>query len=212
MHFSIRLLVVIVLLIVFVRLLWDARHGGGRPIAIGVVMVAAGLLGILEFRAQAAERRFGEVASAIALRPVSVRCEGFFGELSAIGPELGRVQFNADGSPSDRTDLVAEACRDLKDYLGGDHSPRVDTATAVHVLAHEAVHLKGVVDEAATECISLQLTTDTAIRLGARRGDAEKLTRLYWTAVYPFLPDAYRTGECRDGGSFDLHPESSKFP
>ena len=212
MHLSIRLVVVAVLLLNFVRMLWDARHGGGRPAVIGLVMVAAGILGILEFRAQAAEQRFGMVASEIAGRSVSVRCEGFFGRLTAVGPELGTVRFNADGTPADRTDLVAEACDDLKRYAGGDHRPRVATATAVHVLAHEAIHLLGVQNEAETECRSLQHTTRAAMLLGANRRDAKALTGLYWRAVYPNLPAAYRTPDCRDGGPFDENPASAEFP
>lgn len=212
MHLSIRLVVVVVLTIVFLRLLWDARNGSGRPVGIGVVMVVAGLLGVLEFRAQAAERKFGAVASEIAGRPVSVRCEGFFGDLVAIGPELGSVRFNADGTPGDRTDLVAEACDDLKRYARGDRRPRPDTATAVHVLAHEAVHLEGFRNEAETECRSLQRTTRTAMLLGATREQGEALTRLYHRAVYPFLPDAYRSPDCVDGGPYDENPDSTEFP
>ena len=212
MHLSIRLAVVVLLALVVAGLLWDAWRGTPRPLAIGALALVACVLGALEYRAQAAEQRLSAVASAIAERPVSVRCEGFFGELVDIGPHLGTVRFDAQGNPGDRTDLVGEACRDLKAYLGGDREPRTDTATAVHVLAHEAVHLRGVRNEAVTECTSVQLTAETARRLGASREEAQALAMLYWEEVYPLLPRSYRSPECRDGGRLDLNPDSPAWP
>lgn len=210
---SLRLLVVIILGTLLLKLIWDAWAGGKqRPVAVGALLLMALGLGALEYRAQAAERRLGQVASELAGRSVHVRCEGFFGELVDIGPELGTVRFNADGTPTDRTDLIRSACQDLKDYAGGDRELDLDAAYAVHTLAHEAVHLRGVRNEAQTECISLQLTAETARHLGATAAEGQALAEFYWREVYHRLPREYQHSECRPGGALDSAPEDPQWP
>jgi hypothetical protein len=74
---------------------------------------------------------------------------------------------------------------------------------AVHVLTHEAMHLAGVVDEAAAECAAVQRDAHTARLLGAAPADAAALATSYWQRVYPHMPDGYRSGDCRPGGAMD---------
>jgi hypothetical protein len=56
----------------------------------------------------------------------------------------------------------------------------VDPVVAVHVLTYEAMHLSGRLNEAAAE-----------------------LAGAYWRNVYPLMPDAYRSTDCRPGGTLD---------
>ena len=41
---------------------------------------------------------------------------------------------------------------------------------------------------------------------------ARKVARAYWDHSYPFLDPFYRSSECRDGGTMDVHPETSDWP
>ena len=79
-----------------------------------------------------------------------------------------------------------------------------ETVQAVHTLAHEAVHLAGVRNEAEAECYGLQTVDLVAVRLGADRDTARALADYALARLYPALPSHYRTDACRDGGSLDL--------
>ena len=84
-------------------------------------------------------------------------------------------------------------------------------AEAFKVLAHEAVHISGQSDEAAAECTAMQLVAPTARKLGVPAARARLFTATVWSA-YGLMPPLYRTSLCVDGGPFDLHPESSRWP
>jgi hypothetical protein len=83
---------------------------------------------------------------------------------------------------------------------------------AVHVLAHEAIHLAGVVDEAVTDCLAMQVDAQVAQRLGAGRAFARSLAREYWNHYYPSQERRYRSPRCRDGRAFDLFPDLAGWP
>ena len=83
---------------------------------------------------------------------------------------------------------------------------------AVHTLAHEAVHLAGVRNEAEAECYGLQAVDLVAVRLEADRTTARALADYAFARLYPSLPPHYRTDACRDGGPLDLVPGSATFP
>jgi hypothetical protein len=93
---------------------------------------------------------------------------------------------------------------------------RDDAAFAITVLAHEATHLRGVRNEAETECFALQ----EGVSLGRRLGlDADTAHALMRDQRDRDLSDAsiarldYRLpSECRDGGALDLHPGDPAFP
>jgi hypothetical protein len=78
-------------------------------------------------------------------------------------------------------------------------------AWAIHVLAHEAAHARGILDEATAECYGLQTTADAAMQLGRSRRDADYLAAVYWKHWYVWLGDSWRSSECRPGGRLDLH-------
>jgi hypothetical protein len=83
---------------------------------------------------------------------------------------------------------------------------------AVHVIAHESMHLAGVVDEAVADCLALQLDASVATGLGASGSFARSLAREYWSVYYPAQDASYRSGACRDGGALDLFPERRGWP
>ena len=78
-----------------------------------------------------------------------------------------------------------------------------DQVVVVHVLTHEAMHLAGLVAEAAAECAAVQRDAQTARLLGAAPADAAALAAAYWREVYPQLPEGYRSSDCRPGGAMD---------
>jgi hypothetical protein len=84
-------------------------------------------------------------------------------------------------------------------------------ALAVEALAHEAYHLAGVRDEAATQCYGLQAMRFVAGRLGLSAELADTYVRAA-VARYPTLPEEYMSVQCREGGVLDLHPETGVFP
>jgi len=83
---------------------------------------------------------------------------------------------------------------------------------AVHVLAHEAMHLRGIPDEAIAECYAMQHAPTLARELGASPMQAQQLAEFYWDTIYPGMPGEYTSSECVNGGRLDLNRESDVWP
>ena len=202
----------------------DLRHGKGRYAGCGLLAVL-GLwnLGFLphaprlvlsdgkptwaELReasgsATKLESRLGAVASSIAGRSVSVRCDDLSDLHDRVEPG-GVVQFSGD-TPADYARIRPDMCAQLG-RVGRDHGAGGGVeARAVDVLAHESFHLRGVKNEAGAECYAVQFISRVARGLGATPANAELLHRLALHA-YPYHPPAYLSPECRPGGRLDLH-------
>ena len=130
------------------------------------------------------ENRLALVASAVALRDVDVSCPGFWTRLVEITPNAGWVDFDQNGRPSDETSLSASTCRGLERVWrgkqssfgcllsGGCDARRCDAVCGVVTLAHESWHLRGIVDEARTQCYAIQTMEQVARRLGVSLADA----------------------------------------
>ena len=159
-----------------------------------------------------AERRFTAEAARIAGREVTVRCDDGYA-FTGVGSDAAGVAF----IPRSLAYLDPGICRSLyrvtfEDRLGG----RDDAAFAITVLAHEATHLRGVRDEAETECFALQEGVTLGQRLGLDIDTARDLMR---SQLDRDLSDAsvqrvdYRLPPgCRDGGALDLRPADPRFP
>ena len=99
------------------------------------------------------------------------------------------MQFDANGRPGDETQLQATSCAELDALAEGRRAKELacteragilcgrhgrEVAMAVDVITHESFHLRGVEDEAKTECDSLQTMAATAVaarrHAGAGRG------------------------------------------
>ena len=171
------------------------------------------------------EAELARIASVIAGRGVEVECPGVFATLTDVDSRDGSVEFGPDGTPADETRLSGATCTRLRSFLAGD-VPGLEclaleahcsqeaerAAVAVNVLSHEAWHLRGVRSEAAAQCYALQTNAETALRLGATRGEAAAIASWVERRIQPALPSAYRTSECRDGGPLDLHAERTAWP
>jgi hypothetical protein len=168
---------------------------------LAALAIGAAAPGVLRLRE---ERRLGAVASALAGTRVAVRCQIIGGAFVDAGVELGYVRWRADGTPEPVTLIKRDQCRDLAAYLrSGKRRPSRAQVVAVHVLTHESMHLAGITDEALAECAAVQRDARTARLLGAPAGAARALEVEYWLAVYPTMPEGYRSSECRRGGRLD---------
>ena len=162
-----------------------------------------------ERRAEAVER-FSDEASVIAEKSVSIRCD-------EARDYVGAVQ-HADGVATlggDLAILTPEICHDLYRLAFEGEVTGSRTGRAIAVLAHEAWHLRGIGDEATTECYALQSGVAVGGRLGLDEDRAEQLMRQQLTenALRGAESIEYRvTSDCRDGGRLDLEPEDSGFP
>jgi hypothetical protein len=165
--------------------------------------------------------RLAVVASSIVGHKVGVGCPSFFAKLVNVSGEAGHVGFDERGRPADHTDLSPDTCDALRrvDRIGlscldsgtcGDQQFRV--GWAIHTLAHESFHLRGVAQESVAECYAMQTTADAALRLGLTPARAAQLQAWIWKKGYSEEPDEYRTPKCGNGGPYDLHPESTVWP
>ena len=173
------------------------------------------------------EQRLGAIASQIAGRPVEVNCPGPVARLIGWDIVEGSVRFAADGTPEDETKIRNQPCGELDALAEGRRSKELactgrtgiacgrhgrETVMAVDVLSHESWHLHGVIDEAETECRSLQTMAWTAQQLGATADQGRAMALAQFNGVYQEMPDRYRSGACADGGALDLQPDDAGFP
>jgi hypothetical protein len=78
---------------------------------------------------------------------------------------------------------------------------------------HEAVHVRGIQDEAVAECFGMQLMASFMFRMGTEPALAIEAATDYATMLYERAnPPDYVSPECRPGGAFDLQPERPEWP
>ena len=181
----------------------------GRPRSLPVLSVSlltvVGLAAMVPAaRHRIEERRLSRVATVLVGHPVEVHCQTTTGAFVDAGAELGFVRYDEAGVPEPSTLIKRDPCRALGAYLGSDKAtPTEEQVVAVHVLTHEAMHMRGETNEAVTECEALQRDARTAVLLGASTQQARRLARTYWLTVYPRMPDDYRTPDCVAAGPLD---------
>lgn len=193
------------------------RDSLGRPRDLPVWSVSALVLVAVVAAVPAAkrrveERRLASVASDLAGRHVSVHCQTGAAAFVDAGVELGWVPFDDAGRPEPRTLIKKAQCGDLEAYRSSSHAHPSDAqVVAVHVLTHEAMHMRGEPVEALAECQAVQRDELTAQGLGATPEQARHLARAYWLTVYPRMPDDYRDGRCQPEGALDEHLTSAPW-
>jgi hypothetical protein len=184
--------------------------------ATAVVLLGFGAY-TLEAHARArTQRTLGGVASALAGRPLSVRCQSFWGDLLSADGHLGEVRFDAQGRPGDSAWLTRSTCGRLHRFVAshgadlaclksvdwsgfrwdGPHGACVDRAAsvgqAVVILAHEAAHLRGIRSESWAQCVAEQTAARTVALLGGDPATGPALERLA-RAWNPFMGSEYQT-------------------
>lgn len=181
--------------------------GRTRPFpAISVVLAAlvAGGSALPVLRHARLESRLAAAARALTGVEVEVSCQTLGQTWLDAHTEPGYVSVAPDGRPEHRTVISHETCNDLSAWLGSDRrDPGLEQVVAVHVLAHEAMHMAGTMDEARAECLAVQLDARLARALGDSPERSRELARRYYTQVFPRMPDAYRSAACVPGGALD---------
>lgn len=139
------------------------------------------------------ESRLADAASSVAGVEVHVDCqEPFFGEWF-VTRGAGRVEASDDGTMEDVARLDRNICSAAGSWPDDDTD---DAYIAVHVLTHEAGHVLGETNEAATECWAMQHSAEVAEELGASRQQAERRAQWYYDTVYPRMSSTYRGDGC----------------
>jgi hypothetical protein len=158
-----------------------------------------------------AEAAYSREASAIARHPATVVCD-------TSGSHVGVVQ-DADGSAQvgGRTAYLLPSLCDELYQLKFKHRVRSfsQTARAIAVLAHESWHLNGVSNEGLANCYAFQSGVTVGVNLGLSESRARSMMReqLATNASDSAGDSRYLVPPgCRDGGEYDLHPGSSRFP
>lgn len=167
------------------------------------------------------QNRIAVVAGSLVGHKVGVHCPNFVKGLVYTSAEAGTVKFDANGQPADHTDLSPDTCAALRSIgkvdltcldPGACGDKQWQLGWALHTLAHEAYHLRGIAQENVAECYALQTTARVAVSLGIPPRRAGQLQRWVWTRGYPSEPDEYQSVDCRNGGPLDLRPGSSVWP
>ena len=146
----------------------------------------------------------------LAGHPVTIRCD-------ERGDHVGFIQ-HADGVATvggTRAYLTPERCYDLYRLAFRHDVVFSRTARALDVLAHESWHLRGVRNEARTECYALQSGVKLGERLGVSAQTAARMMRaqLIENSLLIGGDSEYRVPpECREGGALDLAPRRMTFP
>ena len=193
---------------------------------IGAVAGAAAYFFLLRPDIGKTEEMLAEVASQIAGRPVSINCQGVIADAVDVSAAEGEVAFDEDGKPADVAELKRGTCHDLADFpdsvnderyrclVSPDPCPKdiEKYVLAVHILTHEAWHLRGVRDERIAECYAIQTDELVASRLGAGPSLARAMAVYYAKEKYTELSSTYRTPACRNGGRYDLNRGSHAWP
>lgn len=151
--------------------------------------------------------RLSTEASRIAGHPVSIRCDDS-------GAYVGAVQ-HADGVAvvgGDTAYLTPDRCLDLYRLAFKGQVTESQTGRSLAVLAHESWHLRGVRDEATTECYALQSGVELGRRLGLSESVARRLMRQQLGENRLRRGDYVVPPECREGGSLDRRPLDLRFP
>ena len=170
------------------------------------------------------ENRLALVASEVALRDVDVSCPGFWTRLVEITPNSGWVDFDEDGRPSDETSLSAATCSSLERVWrgkqgsfacvlgGGCDAKTLAAVSGIVTLAHESWHLRGIANEARTQCYAVQTTEAVALALGVAPADARLIAGRVALDDANAPPGEYHSVHCRPGGAYDLRPDTLAWP
>ena len=177
-----------------------------RAVAFLLLALLAVLTVLLHRAAVAAakpgDRQLSAIASELAGRRVTIRCEGLSGAL--IGPrgESGRTEFVGD-KPVSVSYLQEGICQTLHTYAGSHKDcllpceRPLEVAWSLNTLAHESYHLAGIRDEARTECAALRAVGFVAHGLGASPMQARALSAYSFAQLPRRMPAEYSSAACR---------------
>jgi len=97
--------------------------------------------------------------------------------------------------------LQYPTCNDLRDYLEDPEIANTREITSLHVFTHEAMHVRGEINEQKTDCQAIQRNVRAARMLGVLHHVAEQNARDYYDGAYKLHP--YFSEKCAKGKELD---------
>jgi len=170
-----------------------ARYGptGRWRIRVITLLVACVVFTGNEWRWHHFESELADAAKPVlAGRDAGFVCERLTRNFFSSTGHVGHVWFDAEGNPDDSAFLSMQTCSSLRAFRGGERTDQ-QAIVAAHTLAHEAAHLRGIMNEAEAECLAVRLDHEVMTRLGASDDEATRAVEFYRTQVYPRLPGEY---------------------
>ena len=176
---------------------------------LAIFLLALGALLWPQYRARQVEHKVAPLVAALAERPAGARCPRY---ITAIFTNVGSVSLDANGNPADRTDLTGPICDALRHFYTPEGHAELQclvtdgrcsesarrTIVALSVVAHESMHLRGVLDEAAAECTSIGEGQRTGQLVGLSPEQGRMIGYLHLMALNPGTPPEYAVtpGNC----------------
>ncbi len=184
---------------------WNAPAFG----MLAIFLLALGALLWPQYRARQVEGKVAPLVMGLAQRDATARCPRY---ITAIFTNVGSVSLDADGNPVDRTDLTGPICDALRHFYTPQGRSEMQclvtdgrcsenarrTVIALSVVAHEAMHLRGVLDEGAAECSSIGAGQRTGELVGLSAEQGRMIGYLHLMALNPSTPTEYavNAGNC----------------
>lgn len=182
---------------------------------LGIFLVALGALLWPQYRARTVEHKVQPLVSALAERDASARCPRY---ITAIFTNVGSVSLDANGNPADRTDLTGPICDALRrlyteagraelsclvtDGRCSDSARR--SVIALSVVAHEAMHLRGILDEREAECASIGEGQRSGELVGLSPEQGRMIAYVHLMALNPNTPGQYTVSPANCAAARDL--------
>ena len=166
------------------------------------------------FRYWRLERALSAKATVLADgRPATVHCNTVFDTLfdtnsfaaGHASPTTGRIVFQYPW------------CERVIGYIGHPERADRDEIYSLDILTHESMHVRGEMNEAATECQAVQRNYRTAKLLGVADAVARRNALQYYQEIYLHkgeiggMQAAYFSGECAPGKAMDEHLADSTW-
>jgi hypothetical protein len=199
MRWDIGMLTVVAAALVALSVRAGVRLSRGTPTSVAVGTAAlvcwtvlAAAAGAFEAEHQVTQQLATRVTRMVSGRPDAVAvCTRRTPDLLDLSGTAGMVRWDTPHVAR----LRADTCWSLATWIFSDHrSATQDQVIALHVVAHEAVHVAGERSEARTECVAMTWDARVAQNLGASPDLAVRMADTYRQDVYPRMPDDYRGG------------------
>lgn len=182
---------------------------------LGIFLVALGALLWPQYRARSVEHKVEPLVAALAQRDATARCPRY---ITSIFTNVGSVSLDANGNPADRTDLTGPICdalrhlytdagrAELQCLVTDGRCPESARASvvALSVVAHESMHLRGILDEAAAECTSIAEGQRAGELIGLSAEQGRMIAYLHLMALNPNTPPQYTVTPANCDAARDL--------
>jgi hypothetical protein len=164
--------------------------------------------------------------ASLANRPASVNCRSHadwrkqsrsWARLWSHLGELGPWRAYTRRTPSPLVELSPSICIELR-RLATARRPIWDDewpdalAYSLAVLAHEAVHVSGNLDEAEAYCYGMQSISTAAVALGRTQREGRYLAERFFTRWHPRYGRPFRSAACTNNGRLDVRRNTNVWP